>query len=121
MPNSLGGHTTSSARRSPGGSLDDDPVAGPYGPAGVHDAHDPGPPHDGASASRVRTMLQQAVAEAVDLAARIAQPGHLDEGRCPDPQPRAGRQREQIDAGGGDVLPKISGGDRIARPIQLGE
>jgi hypothetical protein len=60
-------------------------------------------------------MLQQPLLEAVDLAAGVAQTGDLDHRLGAEPQLGAGRQAQQVDAAGGDVLAQVAGHHGEAR------
>src|SRR3954452_23615180 len=91
--------------------LDPDRIPGPHLAAVEDDPHDAGladeiplrvPPQD---------RRHQAGLKVVQLDARIAQAGHLDHRRLAQVQPRTGRQPEQIEAAGGDVLPHRPGRD----------
>jgi hypothetical protein len=62
---------------------------------------------------------QQARLPPVELPARVAQPGDLDDRRGAEPKPRTSRQCEQVDASCGDVLADIAGGYSKARTSQL--
>lgn len=64
-------------------------------------------------------LLEQALLEAVDLQAGVAQPGHLDDGLIAEPQPCPDGQAQQVDAARGDVLPELTRGDREASRGQL--
>src|SRR2546430_5417606 len=60
------------------------------------------------SASLSSVAAIQAFLKIVDLDAWVAQPGDLDNGACTKMQSRAGRQGQQINAGGRDVLAKLA-------------
>jgi hypothetical protein len=66
-------------------------------------------------------LPQQSRPQRVDLRARVAQPGHLDDGRRADPQPGAAGQGQQIDVPGRDVLAELAGADVEALIEQLVE
>ena len=61
--------------------------------------------------------FNQAGVEVVDLAARVAQSGDLDDGGVPDVQLGAAGQREQVYSSGSDVLPELPGVTR--KPCSL--
>ena len=76
-------------------------------PAGPHHPHDARLAHQPASAVARQHRIHQPRLKPVDLHAGIAQPGHLDNGRRADMQPRPLRQAQQIDAARGDVLAQV--------------
>ncbi len=103
-----------------GSDLDHDPVSRANLAAFEHDRHDPGLAQQRA-VGRLRERCRQRARAyvGVDLAARIAQPGHLDQRCRSDPQTHAARQREQVDALRGDVLAERARRNLEARCGQL--
>ena len=85
----------------PAGRVDADRVTGADGAARHHHAHDPGPAHHGPVRVAPQHRSEQPRAEGVDLRARVAQPGHLDDRRAAEVQASARRQRQQVDAADG--------------------
>ena len=82
-----------------GGSSTTIVVAGPHVAAGEHDAHDPGPPDELAPLVVAEHRGHEAAVDPVELPARVAQPGHLDDRRRPEAAAASRRrEREQIDA-----------------------
>lgn len=79
------------------------------GASAVDHTHDAGPPHKCAGVVITDELLEQARHEVLNLRTRIAQPGHLNNSALPDVQPGAAGQLEQIQTGGGDVLPQRPG------------
>ena len=98
-----------------GGQLHLDRIARPDRSTGRDDAHDPGLAHDVARRIPTDDLLQQAVLELVDLQARVAQAGDLDDGFVTEVQQRADGEAEEIDAARGDVLPEIPRSYLVAR------
>jgi hypothetical protein len=64
-------------------------------------------------------LPQQSRPERVDLRARVAQPGHLDDSRRADPQPGAAGQPQQIDVLGREVLTELARTDLRSLSEQL--
>src|ERR1017187_4378966 len=85
-----------------------DRVAGAQIPADQDDGHDARLADDDSSSVPAQHGLQQARLEVVYLIAGVAQAGDLDHGLRTQAQPSAGRQREQGDAAGGDVLAHVA-------------
>src|SRR5436190_13097332 len=85
-----------------------------YGIAGLNVALGDHYAHDSRLANQiaVRILVQrcghQAFLKIVDMNAWVAQTGDLDNGACTKMQSRAGRQGQQINAGGRDVLAKLA-------------
>ena len=52
--------------------------------------------------------MQQTLLEAVDLMAGVAKAGYFDDRLVAEIELRAGREAEQVDAFGGDILTKIA-------------
>lgn len=77
----------------------DGDLAAPYDDA--HDARSADQPAIGAS---IEDAIEQPVLEVLDLPAPIAQTRHSDEHVVAQSQHRPGRQREQVNASGRDVL-----------------
>ena len=73
-----------------------------------HHAHDPGPAHHLAVAITTKNSVEQTRLESVDLNARVAQPGDLDNRLGPHAQLRAAGQSEQVQIPGGDVLAELT-------------
>jgi RecB family exonuclease len=92
-----------------GRQLDADRVAGAHLAGGEHDAHDPGLQDDVAVVVAVERRLHQARLDAVELRARVAQPGDLDDRIVAETQRRADGQPEQVDTRGRDVLAHLAG------------
>ena len=55
----------------------------------------------------------------IELVARVAQPGDLDDGAAAEPQARTDGQAQQVEAAGGDVLAHLAWGDVEPRRAQL--
>ncbi len=66
-------------------------------------------------------LPQQSRPERVDLRARVAQPGHLDDGRRADLQPGAAGQRKQIDVPRCNVFAELARTDVEPLMVQLVE
>lgn len=91
-----------------GGKAHHDAVPG-HDPAACHDdGHDPGFGHDLAVVIASKDGVEQTWLEGVDLRARVAQPGDLDDRLGPNAQLRAAGQCEQAQTPGGDVLPELN-------------
>lgn len=58
---------------------------------------------------------------AIELETGRAQPGQLDDRGIAEPQPRARRQRQQVDPRGGDILPHLARRHGKALGGELGE
>ena len=84
------------------------PSPGMTRPPGYHDAHDPGLAHHLAVAIASKNSVEQTRLESVDLSARVAQPGDLDNRLGPNAQLRAAGQCEQVQIPGGDVLAELT-------------
>ena len=84
--------------------LDADRVAGAYLAAGYNHAHDTGFANQIAVLVAVEGCGHQPPLDAIQLGARVAQTGHLDDSAVAETQPGAGRQPERIDAARRDVL-----------------
>ena len=87
--------------------------------AAQYDRHHAGLADQPAGRVPVQDGLHQARLEAVELQARVPQPGHLHHGLRAEHQPRPGRQAEQVDSARRDVLPHVPGGDPVPQKIQL--
>jgi hypothetical protein len=101
------------------GQLDHDRVARPYDATGQDDSHDAG-------LSYYRTVFvasehrsHQARLKVVELGARVAKAGHLDDGIAAQVQPRTRRKAQQVDPAGSHVLPQVPGGDHETGRSQL--
>ena len=90
------------------GEFDPDRVAFGDFAAGEHDPHDPGLADEVAQGVARQGGGHEAGLEFVELAAGVAQPGHLDQ-RPSETQTRAGREAEQIDAARRDILAHDAG------------
>src|SRR5215468_4404509 len=88
-----------------------DRVAGPHRPAGQHDRHDAGLAHEPAARVALEGGLHQARGDPVELGARIAEAGHLDQRALAQAEARARRQGQEIDAASRDVLAHLAGDD----------
>src|SRR5918997_4276520 len=99
--------------------LDAYPVAGSHLAARDHDAHDAGFPHEVALFVAIEDGRHEAVLEAVELPAGVAQARHPDERLLAEAERGPGRQAEQVDAAGGYVLAHLPGPDVEARRPQL--
>src|SRR4029079_13986617 len=99
--------------------FDLDGVARRHVAAREHDAHDARLADKGAVRIAIEHGGHESLLKAIDLDARIAQPGDLDHGAGTDVQPRAGRQRQQVDAARGDVLAELAGRHAEACGAQL--
>src|ERR1700676_1888483 len=101
--------------------LDTDRIARSNIALRYHDAHDSGLTDQIAVRVLVERRGHQTFLEIVELDTGIAQPGDFDNGACAEIRPRTGRQRQQIDAGRGDVLAELAGRNREALGAQLVE
>jgi hypothetical protein len=101
--------------------LHGDRVARTHHAAHLDDAHDPGLVHDVPGLVPADDLLQQAVLEVVDLQAGIAQAGDLHDRLVAEVQKSPGRQGEQVDAPGGDVLAEFARPDGEALVADFGE
>jgi hypothetical protein len=77
--------------------LNPDRIAGSHLAAGDDDAHDTGLANQVAVLVPAEGRRHQSRLDAVQLGARVAQAGHLDDRRAAETQPRAGGQIEQSD------------------------
>ena len=84
--------------------------AGPDFTAGQNDAHDSGFADQLAIAVAIQCGIHQSGLDLVELGARVAQSGDLDDGVPAEMQASAGRQPEQIDAGCRHVFAHLAGG-----------
>jgi hypothetical protein len=91
--------------------FDFDRIAWPYFAAGYDDGHDAGLADQVAVLVAPERCRHQPDLDAVQLCAGITQPGYLDNCRRAQMQPCAGRQSQQIDAVGRDVLAHLPGCD----------
>src|ERR1700732_5138951 len=96
-----------------------DRVAGPDISAGQDHAHDSGFADQIAVLVAPQGRGHQPRLNPVQLRAWVAQPGYLDDRGAAETQPRAGRQPQQTDAAGGDVLTHLSSRYGEARLPQL--
>ena len=87
-----------------------DRVSGPDFTAGQNDAHDSGFADQLAIAVAIQCGIHQSGLDLVELGARVAQSGDLDDGVPAEMQASAGRQPEQIDAGCRHVFAHLAGG-----------
>ena len=99
--------------------FDRDHVTGPDITSGKYDAHDTGFSDQRAVGVPVEHRGHQPGLEFVELNAGIAQPGDFDDSIAPEMQPRAGWQREQIDAARRDVLAEVTRHHRVAACAQF--
>src|SRR5215472_18325465 len=99
--------------------LDTDGIAGADLAAGDDDAHNAGLAHQIAALVASQCRRHQSILNVVELAARVAQTGYLDDRRRAEMQLRAGRQPQQIDAARRDVLAHLPGRDGEAALPQL--
>ena len=104
-----GGTPARAPVRGGGAGSTTDRVAGSHLAAASYDGHHPGLAHQPAVGVAAHHLPQQPGLEAVDLHARVAQPGDHDLGGVAEQQHGAGRQREQVDAAGRDVLAEVAG------------
>lgn len=88
--------------------LDRDAIAGAHISPRDDDGHHPRLADQTPLGVAVHCRLHQPVGEPVELHARVAQPGDLDDGVGSEPQAGAARHTEQVDTSGGDVLPHVS-------------
>src|SRR6266508_2291155 len=103
-----------------GRKLDPDRVPGAYLAAGEHDAHHAGSAYHRAGVVAVDQGGHQPVLDAVELSARVAQPGHFDHCGVAQVQPGPGGQAEQVDPAGGDVLTHLTCGNGEALGGEVG-
>lgn len=89
--------------------------------AGGDDGHDARLAHEAAVRGPIEDRLHEPASEAVDLHARVAQPGDLDARFPAEAQARPARQREKVDPGGGDVLAEVAGPHGEAFPVEFVE
>src|SRR5690348_7851298 len=101
--------------------LDPDRVAFADLAALQHDPHDPGLADQVAIRIARQGRRHQPGLQLVELAARVAQAGHLNDRILAQMEPRPGRQPEQIDSLGRDVLAHLPGGDRKPGTAQFVE
>jgi hypothetical protein len=90
------------------GELDVDHVGRADEAAHEHDPHDAGLADEVAVRVTVEDGTHEAVLVAVDLRARVAQAGQLDDGVVAEVEPGADGQAEQVDAAGRDVLAEVA-------------
>lgn len=93
--------------------LDRDRVPGTDDTTGQDHAHHPGPPYDGAVGRAAHHVTQQALVVRLDLDARVAQAPDPDHGIGAEVEQGAGRQPEEVDAAGGQVLAEVTWGDVV--------
>jgi hypothetical protein len=98
------------------GELDVDHVGRADEAAHEHDPHDAGLADEVAVRVTVEDGTHEAVLVAVDLRARVAQAGQLDDGVVAEVEPGADGQAEQVDAAGRDVLAEVAGRQVNPRP-----
>jgi len=79
----------------------------------------PGFAHKGTVGVAVEDGSHQPLLKFVELDARIAQPGDLNDRLTSDVPPGAGWQRQQIDAAGRDVLAEVTRHDRVTACLQF--
>src|SRR5215472_19190044 len=97
-----------------GRQFDADPVALAHLAALYDDPHDAGFADEVAPFFAAERRGHQPRLYPVQLAARVAQPGHLDDRRAAEMEPGAGRQSEQINAAHRDILAHLPGRDAEA-------
>jgi hypothetical protein len=73
-----------------------------------NDAHDRGLAHELAVVIAPEDDVEQPWLASIDLNARVAQPGDLDDRLVPNAQLRAAGQCEQVQIHGGDVLAQLA-------------
>ncbi len=93
------------------GQLDLDEIVGGNVPSGGHDTHDSGLANERSVRGAMDNLSEQSWPERVDLCARVAQPGHLDDGRRAELQPGTAGKREQIETTGRDVFAELARAD----------
>jgi hypothetical protein len=98
---------------------DADRVAGAHLSSGHDGAHDARLADEPAVVVTLERRRHQARLNPVELSAGVSQAGHLDDRRRAEVEARAGRQREQLDAARGDVLPQHARPDREAGGREL--
>jgi len=96
-------------------------VARPDDAALDDDPHHAGTPYDGAVGRAARHVAQQARVVRLDLDARVAQALDPDHGIGAEVEQGAGRQPEEVDAAGGQVLAEVTGGDVVPVPGEVVE
>lgn|SRR5690554_4158848 len=102
-----------------------DPVTGSDDPFTHHYSHDPGLADEIPLVVPIEDRSHETSLKAVQLPARIAQAGHLDDGVTSDVEVGAGRKREQVDIPGRDVLTHLarfhaeSGGSKLVEQLGL--
>lgn len=104
-----------------GGQFDPQGVARPHLARGDDDAHDAGLADEIALRVAVENRRHQSGTIRVELPARIAQPGDLDDGRGADAKPRSARQVEQRKPARQDVLSDAARHDPESGGIELVE
>ena len=98
-----------------------DRVSGPDEAAREDHAHHPGAPYDGAVGGAAGHVAQKALVVRLDLDARVAQALDPDHGVGAQVEQGAGRQPEEVDAAGGQVLAEVAGGDVVPVPGEVVE
>lgn len=99
--------------------INGDGVARPHYAAGDDDRHNARFADQVAPRVAVEHCRHQAGLNVIELRAGVAQAGNFDDCRVAKSQPRAGRQAEQINPLGGDILPHLPGRKRETAPAQL--
>lgn len=102
-----------------GRELGADQISRPDRPAGRDDAHDAGLADQLAVLVAVQHRRHQPRLERVELHARVAHSGDLDDGGHANVQPRTRWQTEQIDPTGGEVLTQVAGADPKSGGVQF--
>lgn len=100
---------------------DRDRVTCPDDPVRDDHAHHPGAPYDGTVGRSAGHVAQQALVVRLDLDARVAQALDPDHGVGAQVEQGAGRQPEEVDAAGGQVLAEVTRGDVVPVPGEVVE
>lgn len=114
-------HTRSSARCGSAGRRTTMPSPGMTRPPVTTLPMIPALPHHLAVAIASKNSVEQTWLESIDLSARVAQPGDLDDRLGPNAQLRAAGQCEQVQIPGGDVFAELTRLDVEALRIKLSE